>query len=231
MCLVTYFRSGDRTVITSNRDELSQRKAIAPDFIDFGNKKLIFPKDPQAGGTWFALDDNLNAAVLLNGAREKHQWNPPYRRSRGLILLEILSAESCFGHWNSIDLNAIEPFTIVLLEQNRLFQLRWDGQMKDAQEKDPGIAHIWSSSTLYSPQEIKLREGDFEQFISTSQSDCESLVEFHKRHLFTPNLTQRGSLSTTSITQFERAGERGIISYSDLASGRNVSKKISLRCV
>ncbi|MGL1516781.1 NRDE family protein, partial [Vibrio parahaemolyticus] len=48
-----------------------------------------FPKDPDGGGTWIALKENGDVAILLNGAFENHIPAYPYRRSRGLIFLDI----------------------------------------------------------------------------------------------------------------------------------------------
>jgi hypothetical protein len=38
--------------------------------VSLNNKNVIYPKDPQAGGTWYAVGDNGSVLVLLNGANE-----------------------------------------------------------------------------------------------------------------------------------------------------------------
>jgi hypothetical protein len=93
-------------------------------------------------------------AVLLNGAAEKHQLKPTYRKSRGLILLDIISADSPIEHWKTINLLDLEPFTIVLFQENKLYQLRWNEIEKETIDLDVSKNHIWSSSTLY-PKEIR----------------------------------------------------------------------------
>jgi hypothetical protein len=50
-----------------------------------------------------------------------------------------------------LDLNGIEPFTMIIMDEQSLFEFRWDGDMRYVVKKDPGSPHIWSSSTLYSP--------------------------------------------------------------------------------
>ena len=73
MCTVSFVSVNGHIIITSNRDENIQRPtAAAPDFEMQGQKKIIFPKDAKAGGTWFAACSNGAVAVLLNGAFEKH---------------------------------------------------------------------------------------------------------------------------------------------------------------
>ena len=90
MCTVSFVPTQNGICITSNRDEkISRSKAISPQKTTINNKEITFPKDPQAGGTWFAHDDK-NVIVLLNGAEEKHVSKGNYRKSRGLIVLDLI---------------------------------------------------------------------------------------------------------------------------------------------
>ena len=69
MCTVTFIPGKDRYFITSNRDEKMLRKpAIAPQPYVINGNTLVYPRDADAGGTWIAMNENGNAAVLLNGA-------------------------------------------------------------------------------------------------------------------------------------------------------------------
>jgi uncharacterized protein with NRDE domain len=96
--------SNNKIIVTSNRDEAVLRTAIPPKTYLIDGKKITFPKDPKAGGTWYAVAENGILLVLLNGAEEKHEHQPPYKRSRGLVVLEIISSDSPIDHWNTIDL-------------------------------------------------------------------------------------------------------------------------------
>jgi uncharacterized protein with NRDE domain len=166
MCTVSFVRANDSVIITSNRDEHIQREnAAVPDFYQLQHKKIIFPKDARAGGTWFAAADNGVVAVLLNGAFKKHIARPPYRKSRGLILLEITEADKPLPFFQQLNLDNIEPFTVVLYQPGQLHELRWDGTDKHEKQLDITGNYIWSSSTLYSDEIIKQRENLFEQFI------------------------------------------------------------------
>ena len=91
MCTVTYIPTNDKYFISANRDERNSRSnAIAPIVYLINQRKIIFPRDGDAGGSWIALHENRNAAVLLNGAFEKHIAMPPYRESRGKVFLKII---------------------------------------------------------------------------------------------------------------------------------------------
>lgn len=207
MCTVSFVCANGKIIITSNRDEQIVRPSSPPKNYRINNKKIIFPKDPKAGGTWFAVDDDATVLVLLNGAAEKHQWQPPYRKSRGLIVLDIISEVNPLQSWESIDLNAIEPFTMVLYQEQKLYQLRWNGDQKETLILDKSQNYIWSSSTLYS-QEIRNRRASwFYHFLATSPDVSEKeLMHFHQ-HTHVDNtenglvINRNNSLRTLSITQ------------------------------
>ena len=121
MCTVSFVPTKNGICITSNRDEkITRSKAISPQKIIINNKEITFPKDPQAGGTWFA-HDGKNVIVLLNGAKEKHISAGNYKKSRGLIVLDLISAIDPFLEWETIVLQDIEPFTIVFFNGEKLF--------------------------------------------------------------------------------------------------------------
>ncbi len=131
MCTVSFIPLRDKFIITSNRDEKTNRKnAIRPGMSFYNGQKLFFPKDGDAGGTWIVMKENGDAAVLLNGAFICHTAEPPYRISRGIILLDIISTERPSVTFTKINLQDIEPFTLVLLESNSLYEFRWDGTEK-----------------------------------------------------------------------------------------------------
>lgn len=76
MCTVSFVATNDKIIITSNRDEKTVRpSAIPPRNYTVNGKKLIFPKDPKAGGTWFVANADGTILVLLNGADESMKCN------------------------------------------------------------------------------------------------------------------------------------------------------------
>jgi uncharacterized protein with NRDE domain len=207
MCTVSFVRVNDAVIITSNRDEHIQREnAAAPDFHQLKNKKVIFPKDAKAGGTWFAAAGNGVVAVLLNGAYKKHIAQPPYRISRGLILLEIIEADEPLFFFRSLDLHHIEPFTIVLYQERSLQELRWDGNDKHEKALDITGNYIWSSATLYTEEVIAQREDMFERFIhSNDVITAASIYDFHANNNGDEEngfvISRQTGMKTFSITQ------------------------------
>lgn len=207
MCTVSFVHSSGKIIITSNRDEQVARPAVEPRNYLVNQKNLFFPKDPKAGGTWYVVDENANVLVLLNGADEKHEWNPPYRRSRGLIVLDIFSSESAINAWENIDLESVEPFTIVLFQDQQLYQLRWNGTEKSTVKLNTNENHIWSSSTLYSKEIREQRTQWFSTFLDTTpEVTFEEMFRFH-RYTEADNaqhgliINRNDQLKTLSITQ------------------------------
>jgi uncharacterized protein with NRDE domain len=233
MCTVTYIPTNDKYFISSNRDEkYSRKRAIAPRVYGIDSKKLIFPKDGDAGGSWIALHENGNAAVLLNGAFEKHIPIPPYRKSRGKIFLDIIVDERPVRHFHQLSLEQIEPFTLILLEKDNLYECRWDGNVKHYQQLKKHRPYIWSSVTLYDKNIVEKREQWFAAFLNRNPHPTQKdILEFHQ---FTGDgdthndllMEREGVYTTVSITSMLLTEDRGSMKYLDLNDYRLSEKKI-----
>ena len=231
MCTVSFLSSNGKTIITSNRDEKTLRpSAIAPKNYFINNKNIIFPKDSKAGGTWFAIDDNGTVLVLLNGANEKHEVKIPYRKSRGLIVLDVISSFSPKDFWHEIDLENIEPFTLVLFQNEELFQLRWNGTDKETSLLDANKNYVWSSSTLY-PKNIRDKRANwFYTFLDVNLTISETeMMNFHRytEEENTENglvINRNDELKTLSITQSVTEKNKVSILHYDLIAQKEFSK-------
>ncbi|WP_293890135.1 NRDE family protein [Flavobacterium sp.] len=230
MCTVSFVNTNGKIIITSNRDERIVRpNAIEPKNYGINNKKIIFPKDKKAGGTWFAIDEHATILVLLNGADEKHIPKETYRKSRGLILIDLISCKSAIEEWKNIDLKNIEPFTLVLFENQKLYQLRWNEIQKSTTELNSNQSHIWSSSTLYSKEIREERANWFYTFLDIKpEVNADELFNFH-RYTEEEN-TQHGlvinrndALKTLSITQAVIEKNKVEIHYNDLIAKQDFS--------
>lgn len=217
-----------KTIITSNRDEKVIRpNAIEPKNYLINNKNIIFPKDPKAGGTWFAVDESGTTLVLLNGAKEKHSVKSSYRKSRGLIVLDMISNSSPKDFWQEIDLENIEPFTLVLFQDNELFQLQWNGINKESILLDTEKNHVWSSVTLY-PKDIRgNRSNWFYTFLASNPEVSEQEMLYFHRYTQAENqenglvINRNDELKTLSITQAVTEINRVAILHSDLIANKD----------
>jgi hypothetical protein len=233
MCTVTVVSKDNRLIITSNRDEVTYRRAAKPQFYTVNGKQILFPKDPAAGGTWFATNGSDLAVVLLNGAFEKHAHQPPYSRSRGLVVLELVSSKSLLESVETIDLQGVEPFTLVLYERAYLYEFRWDGERKHLKPLDRNRPHIYSSATLYTAETRLERERWFAAFLEQNpEPDAQTIFGFHntKNEGDTQNsivMKRANLLETISITQLVET-ELGLeMKYIDLLENKENSLTVA----
>lgn len=230
MCTVSFVNHNGVITITSNRDEKVIRpEAIAPKNYCHNGKNIMYPKDSKAGGTWFAVDKNGTVLVLLNGGTEKHRISFSYRKSRGLIVLDMISSLSPKDFWSEINLEDIEPFTLVLYQNGELYELVWDGLVKIKTLLEASKNHIWSSVTLYPPEIRKKRSDWFFEFMKGKDIICASdLIDFHTN---TQNddsenglvINRENVLKTLSITQVVIRQNKGTMKYYDLIKTKEFS--------
>jgi len=225
MCTVTFVPLNDKVFITHNRDEKSSRSiAMPPAKYTVNGYTLLFPRDTAAGGTWIAINNNGAAAVLLNGAFTNHVQQLPYRKSRGLVLLDIVAAADPQLSFEKTDLNGIEPFTIVLWQQQQLFECRWDGMHKHVNRLPANLPHTWSSATLYNQAVLNKRKTWFQQWQQThTMPTMEDIVQHHMNagdgdaHNDL-RMNRQGQMLTVSITSMELSEDKSMMQYTDLCN-------------
>ena len=223
MCTVTFIPSGDKLYITSNRDEKHWRSnALPPAAYPYTSGNLLFPKDGDAGGTWIAAHENGNAIVFLNGGFVRHTPQPPYRKSRGLILLDLLDTPNPVMEFTSMPFTEIEPFTAVIWSLGQLFECRWDGEQKHTTQLPVMQPHIWSSATLYDEAVADKRKSWFKKWLrSQKHPSPEDILHFHQ---FTGDgdthndlrMNRDGQVFTVSVTLLALTDEMTQMRYLDL---------------
>jgi hypothetical protein len=223
MCTVTWIpASTGGHFLTSNRDEAPLRAAV-----DLAHRQspmgefLHYPVDQGAGGTWFCISENQRAVCLLNGAKRKHKHAPPYRRSRGLIVLDAYDYTDFNVFVRDHNLNGVEPFTMILAENDSAKSLIWNGRKKEVIDVPSGKPCIWSSSTLYPYQVREKRRKLFSQFIAAiPEPTLEDVLQFHQLETgdihngFIMNRENR--VRTISITATHLGGEAPYWIHKDL---------------
>ena len=231
MCTLTYMPTGgNQYILTSNRDESPKRKAaVFPHTIQISGIKLLFPKDEEKGGTWIAASSRETVICLLNGAFEPHDYNPPYRKSRGLVLLDVFGFASAEEFATEYDLKGVEPFTMICIENgnegNKVTELRWDGTTLHKDLKNTGEPLLWASASLYSPEAQRARERFFHRWLNkVPQFNQANLVALHqsmKMGRFENDFKQDGTkppVETLSITGVVKDNARLTMNYHDLIS-------------
>ena len=238
MCTVSFYKNNAQVIITSNRDEHHSRaKALPPQIYQTESCQLIYCKDAQANGTWMALRNDGATIVLLNGAFERHQLNPPYKKSRGLMLLDFFLYNEPEAFLKLYDFSGIEAFTLILAyscsdtKKVKLYELRWDEEKATLLTHDSALPQIWSSVTLYTKEVIEERKGWFEVWLSKHANYTSDTVLFF--HHFGGNgiaandlLMERFTKKTVSICCINKHLTHTDIIYEDLLNKKFYKSKV-----
>lgn len=233
MCTVVFIPVKDGYHFASLRDERPLRlQAIVPSFIH-GNSNYIAPVDPSGGGTWAGVNDNGNVIILLNGGFQNHTKKNSYAKSRGKIVTELLADNMPVIEWNLMNLNDVEPFTLIVWSEEKLFQLVWDGCQKHRINLSKAAAHIWSSATLYGETAKNYRTALFNKWMSTSKKITKlSLLNFFNTHNDAHNgflMTRDEKIKTLSYTFITLGKDKSaVMHYHDFLSGTEHNLTITL---
>ncbi|HNP68636.1 MAG TPA: NRDE family protein [Aequorivita sp.] len=236
MCTITFIpKTNNDFVLTSNRDEAPGRETFPPEIYEEDGVKLLYPKDAVAGGTWIGASDKKRIVCLMNGGFVAHKREAFYRKSRGLVVKDLLKSANLKKEIENYDFCGIEPFTTVLIEwetEVQLLQLVWDGETYHFSE-EPLAPHIWSSSPLYPENLKKKREQWFSAFLlETKNPSEEELLQFHKTagegDLNSNLIMDRGFIKTKSITQISKKENAIEMRYEDLQTGKTSKLAISM---
>lgn len=166
MCTVTVVPRPAGFRVVCNRDERRSRPlAESPAAHYIGQMTAIWPRDPLSGGTWIGANAAGLAIAVLN-RRDRgasHRYGPAL--SRGTIipfLLGLQTLDSAVNEARRLCASAFEPFTMLMVQQERLAVIR-----------------NWHSRII-------ARLGSFERpVIFTSSSLGDHLVREPRRALFT----------------------------------------------
>jgi hypothetical protein len=235
MCTVVFIPGNKKSFFGSLRDENPKRpKANVPDGYETDNIAFLAPKDPVAGGTWMGVNNAGNVIVLLNGAFENHERKKYYRKSRGLIVTELLAAEMPVIEWNLCDMEGIEPFTLIVWSDNNLFELVWDGVQRHRLLLDAAQPHIWSSSTLYGTDAKAKREELFQNWIVMNPPVSKlSLLNFFKSYKDDADgfiMNRDENIKTLSFSFIELShNKEAVMSYYDFCAYSYNSKTLALQ--
>ncbi len=233
MCCLTIVKThSQKVVITHNRDEQWSRQTHGAQVVEHivNGKKIWMPKDNLSNGTWIGTD-GTKVAAILNGFKENHIKKATYRASRGTIIPQYLAAENLKAFTDSFDPSGLEPFTLVLIDDEINFvEYGWD-------EKDIHLSYhkcttptIYSSATLYNDDIQMKRKSLFGSFLE-AQVSPNDLWEFHQRkgdnHGDFINVDYNAEISTVAISQIVLGGQSEF--YYQSLLGENKKQSIILK--
>jgi hypothetical protein len=152
-----------------------------------------------------------------------------------LIVLDFFDFEDSKVFKDTYDFSNIEPFTLLILNRKMLEEFKWDGQKTYLFKHEYNKPKIWSSSTLYSPDIVKLRELWFYQWITKFNTpDQKNILDFHMTagngDKENDVLMERKELSlqTVSITSIRLSEKKIHLEYLDLLKNNTYNKELIL---
>ena len=168
---------------------------------------------------------------MLNGAFENHARKSTYIRSRGLILLDVFTKQNAVNEFFDIDLNDVEPFTIILFINKKLFEGRWNGEQKYFIQLNNKEKYIWSSATLYDAAIRSKRQNWFEEWNKNTPYPTQTdILNFH--HFSgdgdTENdlvMNRENKITTVSISSVCISPEKSSLQYFDLIANTSFEKQ------
>ena len=224
MCTVTYLPLGNNNfILTSSRDVPYARKmAEHPKKREEDGVEIFYPKDGKAGGTWIGTSSKNRLICLLNGGFYYHTSRSNYKKSRGIIVKELLKADEILDALKSVDLKGVEQFTLTIVDWNdtlQLIEFVWDGTKKylKKMKQEP---QIWSSSTLYDREVKKLRKNWFEDWQKNNDFTQKNILKFHHtagigdKHIDV--LMDRNTVGTVSITSVKKEKDEILMTYESI---------------
>jgi hypothetical protein len=218
MCTVSWIHEPEGYQLFCNRDEkLTRGKAAPPRHAVRDGVHFLAPVDADFGGTWIATNEFGLSLCLLNG------MPGPWSRSRGLLVLDLISLPSIVAvldRVGNMDLTPFAPFTLAGVEpQNPAAVVEWNGERVAI--SSPDESHFMLTSSSFDSGRV--REKRLQAYSKVTSLGCtpELLVHFHKSHGGTPSAysicMHRPDAETVSFS-WVRASSDGIeFTYYDAA--------------
>ncbi|HEX5041768.1 MAG TPA: NRDE family protein [Candidatus Polarisedimenticolaceae bacterium] len=165
MCTVAFVPlSTGGYLLGHNRDERPTRRAgEAPRLLEGARCRAIAPRDPDAGGTWIALNEAGVTVCVLNAAEASPARLPSKPRSRGLLVRDLAcvrgiddarvwleEAREVLDWTRAFHLVAVEPGSRT--GRARVARFRWDGLEADWENGDGPTLFV---SSLLQPTEVE----------------------------------------------------------------------------
>jgi hypothetical protein len=139
----------------------------------------------------------------------RHHHHPPYRKSRGLVVLDFFETKDAVDFVKGYDLMGIEPFMLLIAENEKLYEFRWDGTEKYFKSLNENEPILRCSVTLYGPEIIAMREKWFKEWLAAHH--MYAVNEILRFHLFAGEgdnstdvrMSRAGLVKTVSVTSVE----------------------------
>lgn len=220
MCTLTWLRRDDGFELFFNRDEKKDRAPErAPEVFERDGVRFLAPRDGQDDGTWIGVNDRGLAVALLN--RYVPSAGPPREafRSRGLLVMDLLTAlhrAEVGERLAETELERYKPFSLFAADpagRARLFE--WTGWHLEETEEPDALMPLASSSFDQALARVH-RRGLYADLVAAHGAPPgeQALYDFHHSHAGGPGpfsvCMHRPDAETRSFTRV-RVGAGGVL--------------------
>lgn len=143
MCLLIVLRGVARDhpiVVAANRDERTDRPAAPPGLFVGERRRMLSPRDREAGGTWLAIDDRGRFAGLTNIAGSRPVPEAPSRGHLPHLALDQVDLDAAVAAVrNRVARDAHSAFQLVLCDGHRTIVLRHVASVVEVVEWAPAL--------------------------------------------------------------------------------------------
>jgi hypothetical protein len=231
MCTVTVVPHQTGIRVMCNRDERRSRPAALPPQVhDLGGRRAAFPVDPQGGGSWVGVNDAGIGVTLLNVSGPSHSSRQEPKRSRGLIVPEILwcgSLSNVLDTVASLDARLCEMFQLVVTHGFTVVDATGDGVRTVIRRQiTVDTPLLFTSSSLGDALVEAPRQQLFQRMVVERRSGWLRGQERFHRHQWPsrPEISvrmERDDALTVSRTVVDVTRERRSLSYEAPLTGRS----------
>ncbi len=224
-------QSGYR-VVHSRDEQRSRGQAYPPAERVINGKRVWYPTDSDAGGTWVVCDaDGVTTGVLNFNCAKRRNPNPT--QSRGeipLMMIEHSDLESMLEMLQGMDLSVYATFTAFAIKPTasgvQALIVEWDAnELRVVRTPDQDFEPIVVASSGLGDEFVQVRVPLFEQMVAADPTpESQDAYTWHRwddRPEYSV-LMSRKDARTVSITTIEFGGQQSVagvpeMSYEELA--------------
>ena len=127
---------GTALVVAANRDEFFDRPAEGPALRPSNSGEVVAPLDIRAGGTWLGINRSGVFAAVTNVSNPEPD---PARRSRGLLVMDVLAARSAreaAEKLESLPMGAYNPFNLFVADRRDAHAFSYEDSLRAVPSDD-----------------------------------------------------------------------------------------------
>lgn len=202
MCTVSWWRRDGHLSLRFNRDEQKGRPVAEPPAKQNG---LLYPKDPQGGGTWICVDSRGTIHCLLNYYDADDPIIPQEPRTRGELPLLSAQNPSPLQAW--LNPGRYPPFHLLRIPlRGPIEHMCWDSHQCFSGPPHAEITH-WTTSGWNASEVVRFRAELFHRMMTEKECSEKAFDDFHRyqdpsRTGFGPRMS-RANARTVSISEIK----------------------------